>query len=230
MNVRRFVARHDLEQLYPQDDQSRIARLLKVQSDQGRSELKERIFRIAGAYDAGLIEAETRPKNGETRKSLKAIGKLARKLHKEINGANHNARWDVAWALSERRERKLSTGERVLPYGHPLSNQWMFEKEIFEAFNDDLIAVEIVLEKHIEKLGRGGRPRRPEHTVIRELEELWKERHGKAPRENALGPFIELCELALKPIASRRCKSPDIAGVIKNVLYGPEPTPGPYEV
>jgi hypothetical protein len=62
------------------------------------------------------------------------------------------------------------------------------------------------------------------------LEALWKESHYKAPSGKVLRDFIELCELALTPIAVRRGKRPDFVAIVKNVLYGKEPVPGPWEV
>jgi hypothetical protein len=226
-----FVTEPELDQLFSQADHSRIAGLLKVQSDERRCKLKEKVLRIARSYDAGLFEAERRPYNREIRKSLENVGKIARKLSLEIAKAHHYAQSDIAWALSQRRrERKLSTGEKLLPYGDPFSNEWMFERENFGAFIDDLFAIEIHLKDHIEKLGRGGRPRGPEQAAIRELKVLWTVRHKRNPEGKALEDFIELCELILRPIASRRGNTPDIAAIVKNVLYGPEPTPGLWEV
>jgi hypothetical protein len=230
MNRPPFVSEAELEQLYS-DRLSRIAGLLKIQSAWRSSELKRTVFRIARTYDAGLVEAAKRPYNRETRKSLEKIVKLAHKLSLAIADADHYARADLAWALSkDRKERKLSTGEEVLAYGHDRSNEWIFDKESLEAFVNSLISAEIFLEDHIKKLGRGGRPRGPEQSVIKDLEKLWIERHGGQATGKFLGNFVELCELTLRPIANRRGATPDLTSIVHNVLYGTKPVPDPWEV
>jgi hypothetical protein len=226
MNSLHLITDRELVQLYSEADYHSIARILKISSRQGRQDLKERVFRIARAYDAAFFEAANRPYDRETRKSLKNIRQLAQRLTLAIADSNGFARSDVAWALSRARDvRKLSTGEEVLPYGHPLSNEWIFDRESLAAFVAVLTSLDVHLEARMEKLAPGGRPRGPEPLAIRDLEELWKLHYGKAPYEKALGPFIELCELTLRPIATRHGKSPNIAAAVKNELYSLEPKP-----
>ncbi len=214
------ISRAELESLYSPEDHDRIAFLLDVQSGKGRAKVKERIFRIASSYDAHLFEFRKRPYNSETRKSLKDIRDLAFKLTSAIGECNDYARTEVAFALSLiRKERSLSTGEEVIPYGYPLSNQWIFDKESLAAFVVELTSLDTHLSAQMEKLKPGGRPRQPERDVIESLIRLWKKRYRKYPFEQFFRPFTELCELALRPIAARHSRTPNIASTARNVLY-----------
>jgi hypothetical protein len=231
MNNLRMITDEELVQLYSVEDHNSIASLLGISSSQGLQDLKGQIFRIARAYDAGLFEAAKKPYDHETRESLKNIRRLAQQLELAIAKSNDYARSDVAIVLSKARDvRKLSTGEEVLPYEHPLSNEWIFDKESLVAFGAALTCLDVHLEARVKRLGRGGRPRGPEQSAIKELEKVWRKRHGTPPFGEVLSSFTKLCELTLRPVAAQHGSVPDIAASVKNALYGIKPKPGPWEV
>lgn len=231
MNSLHMITDEELDRLYSVEDQNSIAGFLGVYSSHGRQELRGRVFRIARAYDAALFEAAKKPCYSETRKHLENIRRIAQRLTLAIASSNNYAQSDVALALSKARDmRKLSTGEEILPYGHPCSNEWIFDRESLAAFVASLTSLDLHLEARMKVLALGGRPRDPVRLAIQDLERIWKEQHGKAPSDKALGFFIKLSELTLRPVAARHNKSPDITVAVKNVLYGLEPKPGPWEV
>ncbi len=228
-----FVTDAELEQLYPQEVHDQIARLLKVRSRQKLADLRERVFRIARAYDHGLALEPTHPRNSEIRKPLKNVQEHVFKLGLAIAHCNGYARTEVGRGLSKaRKERKLANGEDVLPYGHGCSNEAIFDRESLGYFSESLISLYDHLSKITENLKTGGRPAGPEQEVIRYLGEIWNKRYGKAPYEQSLGPFQDLCELTLRPIAARRGKKPKLKTTAKNVLYGRglEPPRGWWQV
>jgi hypothetical protein len=176
----------------------------------------------------------THPRNSEIRKPLKNVQEHVFKLGLAIAHCNGYARTEVGRGLSKaRKERKLANGEDVLPYGHGCSNEAIFDRESLGYFNESLISLYRHLSKITENLKTGGRPAGPEQEVIRYLADLWMQFHErKAPYEQSLRPFRELCELTLRPIATRRGKDPNLAATAENVLYGPglEPPRGWWEV
>jgi hypothetical protein len=191
------------------------------------------VFGIARAYDTALALAPTHPRNSEIRNPLKNVQERALELGLAIANCKGYARSEVAFALSKaRKDRKLANGEDVLPYGHDCSNEAMLDRESLGYFGEALISLYGHLSKVTENLKAGGRPAGPEQENIRYLADLWVKHHGEAPYEQSLRPFQELCELTLRPIATRRGKKPNLKTTAKNVLYGRglEPPAGWWEV
>jgi hypothetical protein len=215
-----FITDAELEQLYPQEVHDQIARLLKIGSRQGLADLREEVFRMARAYDYGLALEPTHPRNSEIRKPLKNVQEHLFKLGLAIAHCNGYARTELGRGLSKaRKERKLANGEDVLPYGHGCSNEALFDRESLGYFKESLISLYDHLNKITENLKTGGRPAGPEQETIRYLVEIWNRSYRKVPRGQSLGPFQELCELTLRPIATRRGKKLNLTATVRNVLY-----------
>jgi hypothetical protein len=229
MSVRFWISKSDLEQLYKPEDHAQIACLLKVQSVKRRDKLRKSVFKIARDYDDKLNNWVRRPLNSATRSSLEDVQKHVRALILALEDCTSYAQWDVARALAlAHPTRKFSSGEPILPYGHPLSNEALFERECFLAFGRQLTAIDdTFLKSRIEKLksDKGGRRVRPERRAVESLIKLWKKNRGKEPTmitrgAKYSGDFIDLCELVLRPIANLHEVNPKFGTHAKNLLYG----------
>jgi hypothetical protein len=200
----------DFMRLYSTRDLARIARMLHVGSKQGRTEMKDTIQRIVRAYDAEIFEFKSRELARVERNSLLAIQKRVAELELVIAKAPDRARWEVASALSQvRPERHLSSGEAMLEYGHPLSNEGLFDRESLAFFMTGLLSIQRHVTDVAEQLAKSSRrPREPERQAVRDVLALWRVYRREEPKLSGrarkfTGEFIELCELVLRPVAKR---------------------------
>jgi hypothetical protein len=218
----------ELEGLYPEEEHIAFAEILGVRSAQGCGEVKDQILRIARAYHSALIEARRRPANRETGATLKKIRKLNQELQEALH-SNAHAQSEVAYAISKTRpNRVLSSGEAVIPYRHPCSNEHLFDRENMIAFTRELESIDAHLSAIIEELKKGGAPRKPEKFAVGELMKLWKKCRGKEPtlsgkREGHTGEFVDFCKAVLGRIALKYGPMPNFASAARAVIYGQNP-------
>ena len=144
------------------------------------------------------------------RKSLVDIKRRAEELELAIAKAPKQARAEVAFALSGARpERKLSSGEPVVDYNHPLSTEWLFDRESLAAFMGSLKLIQDHSTTAAEHLATSSRrPREPEGPAVSDVLELWRLFRREEPKLRGragsfTGDFIDLCELVLRPVAKR---------------------------
>jgi hypothetical protein len=211
----------ELGTLYSDGALAEIAALLKVQSVQGRDVLKEQILYIAMHYSTGTASAEKPISNHELGKALKKIQKHVDTLAIALHQAHGFVRSTVGDALSmSRPERRLLSGEPVLPYGHPSSNEWIFARENYMAFMTQLHNIRKHLMDQQSVLAKPGHPKGPETEVVEGLRYLWTTYRRQDPKPSDL---LKLCELVLKPVAQWHEKSPSFESAAKVILYGRKP-------
>jgi hypothetical protein len=219
--VRRSIPEDDLRKLYSDETHAQVAEVLQVQSVRNRAVLRQEILLIAGWYSAGIAALEKPLSNHETNIALKKLQRHVRSLIEVLAETPGWARSEVGFALSlVRSERKLRSGEEVLPYGHPASNQWIFDKECELAFVRDLKSIDEQLTRRQAELGKQGRPKGPEHEAIEGLVYTWK--HYRNPGPTRL-PLLHLCELVLRPVAQWHERFPKFEAAVKEVLHGRKP-------
>jgi hypothetical protein len=221
-----LISDAELERLYSTQNLARIAGMLRVGSKQGRTELKDKIQRIAGAYDAEIFEFQRREFAAVERKSLIDIQKRVAELELAIAKAPDHARSEVAFALSKvRPERKLSSGEAVLDYDHPVSNEALFDRESLAFFLRGLLSIQHHATGVAEQIAKSARRRQePERPAVRDVLALWRDSGQEDPKLSGkagkfTGDFIDLCELVLRPVAKRHDRAARFDTHANTLLY-----------